>query len=97
MNKGELVKAVAERAKITLKDADTVISAIFEQIQETVASGEKITLVGFGTFEVRARAEREGRNPKSGEKMVIPATVAPAFSAGKSFKEAVVANGKKSS
>ncbi len=94
MNKGELVKAVAERTKITLKEADAVITAVFEEIQETVANGEKVTLVGFGTFEARKRAEREGRNPKTNEKMLIPATVAPAFSAGKTFKEAVLSTDK---
>ncbi|MBL1210088.1 HU family DNA-binding protein [Geminocystis sp. GBBB08] len=89
MNKGELVDAVAARADVTKKQADTVISAVVESIMEAVSSGEKVTLVGFGSFESRERKAREGRNPKTGEKMEIPATKVPAFSAGKLFKERV--------
>ncbi len=89
MNKGELVDSVAEKASVTKKQADSVISAVVESIMEAVSSGEKVTLVGFGSFESRERKEREGRNPKTGEKMVIPATKVPAFSAGKLFKERV--------
>lgn len=89
MNKGELVDKVSEKASVTKKQADTVISAAIESIMEAVSSGEKVTLVGFGSFEPRHRKEREGRNPKTGETMVIPATTVPAFSAGKLFKEMV--------
>lgn len=89
MNKGELIDAVAEKAGVTKKEADRILSATFEVIQDAVAGGEKVTLVGFGTFEPRERKEREGRNPKSGEAMKIPATRVPAFSAGKLFKEKV--------
>ncbi|MEO1134647.1 MAG: HU family DNA-binding protein [Cyanobacteria bacterium J06639_1] len=89
MNKGELVDAVAHKAGVTKKEADAVISATLDVIVETVASQEKVTLVGFGSFEPRQRKEREGRNPKTKEKMIIPATVVPAFSAGKSFRDAV--------
>lgn len=89
MNKGELVDAVAEKATVTKKQADAVISAVVESIMEAVSSGDKVTLVGFGSFEGRDRKEREGRNPKTGEKMIIPATKVPAFSAGKLFKERV--------
>jgi DNA-binding protein HU-beta len=89
MNKGELVDAVAAKANTSKKDADQVLTALIEVIQETVASGDKVTLVGFGTFEARQRAAREGRNPKTGETMMIPATTVPAFSAGKGFKERV--------
>jgi DNA-binding protein HU-beta len=89
MNKGELVDAVAAKAAVTKKQADAVISAIVEAIMEAVSEGEKVTLVGFGSFESRERKEREGRNPKTGDKMVIPATKVPAFSAGKLFKEKV--------
>ena len=95
MNKGELVHAVTEKAKehlgesITKKEVDAVISAAIDCIMESVSEGEKVTLVGFGSFEARARKEREGRNPKTGEKMVIPATKVPAFSAGKMFKDKV--------
>lgn len=89
MNKGELVDAVAAKAAVTKKQADAVISATVEAIMEAVAEGEKVTLVGFGSFESRERKEREGRNPKTGDKMVIPATKVPAFSAGKLFKDKV--------
>ncbi|BAQ61437.1 DNA-binding protein HU [Geminocystis sp. NIES-3708] len=89
MNKGELVDAVAAKADVTKKQADTVISAVVESIMEAVSSGDKVTLVGFGSFESRDRKAREGRNPKTGEKMEIPATKVPAFSAGKLFKERV--------
>jgi DNA-binding protein HU-beta len=89
MNKGELVDKVAEKASVTKKEADAVITATIESIMEAVANGQKVTLVGFGSFEPRERKEREGRNPKTGDTMVIPATVVPAFSAGKLFKEKV--------
>ena len=89
MNKGELVDKVAEKANVTKKDADRIVTAALEVITEAVAAGDKVTLVGFGSFEPRERKEREGRNPKTGESMVIPATKVPAFSAGKLFKELV--------
>lgn len=89
MNKGELVDAVADKAGITKKQADTVLTALLEVIIEGVADGDKVTLVGFGSFERRDRASREGRNPKTNEKMQIPATRVPGFSAGKAFKEKV--------
>lgn len=89
MNKGELVDKVAEKSGVTKKQADSVLSAAIEAIMETVSHGDKVTLVGFGSFERRDRKEREGRNPKTGETMVIPATKVPAFSAGKQFKEMV--------
>ncbi|MEH2220075.1 MAG: HU family DNA-binding protein [Nostoc sp.] len=89
MNKGELVDAVAAKTNITKKQADEVISAFLSVVTETVANGEKVTLIGFGSFERRDRSEREGRNPKTNEPMTIPATKVPAFSAGKLFKEKV--------
>jgi DNA-binding protein HU-beta len=89
MNKGELVDAVAEKANVTKKQADAVLSAAIDTIIEAVASGDKVTLVGFGSFESRERKAREGRNPKTNEKMEIPATKVPAFSAGKLFREKV--------
>jgi DNA-binding protein HU-beta len=89
MNKGELVDAVAEKASVTKKQADAVLSAALETIIEAVSSGDKVTLVGFGSFESRERKAREGRNPKTNEKMEIPATKVPAFSAGKMFRERV--------
>ncbi|MBE7384410.1 MAG: HU family DNA-binding protein [Leptolyngbya sp. SIO1E4] len=87
MNKGELVDKVAEKSGVTKKEADAVLSATIDAIMETVSEGDKVTLVGFGSFERRDRKEREGRNPRTGETMVIPATKVPAFSAGKQFKE----------
>ncbi|HEY9737524.1 MAG TPA: HU family DNA-binding protein [Trichocoleus sp.] len=89
MNKGDLVDKVAEKASVTKKDADAALTAVIDSIMEAVAGGEKVTLVGFGSFEPRSRAEREGRNPKTGETMKIPAATVPAFSAGKLFKERV--------
>lgn len=89
MNKGDLVDAVAQKATVTKKQADAVITATLEAIMEAVSDGDKVTLVGFGSFESRERKAREGRNPKTGEKMEIPATKVPAFSAGKLFKEKV--------
>jgi DNA-binding protein HU-beta len=89
MNKGELVDAVAARADVTKKQADAVLAAVLESIMDSVSRQEKVTLVGFGSFEARERKAREGRNPKTGEKMDIPATWVPAFSAGKQFKDRV--------
>ena len=89
MNKGELIDEIARKADVTKKQADAVLSAALEAIMEAVANGEKVTLVGFGSFESRERKAREGRNPKTGDTMQIPETPVPAFSAGKSFKELV--------
>jgi DNA-binding protein HU-beta len=89
MNKGELVDAVSEKAGVTKKQADAVLSAALDVVVDAVAAGDKVTLVGFGSFEARHRKAREGRNPKTGDKMEIPATTVPAFSAGKLFKERV--------
>jgi len=90
MNKGELIDQIAAKANVTKKDADLVLSAMLDVILETVAGGDKVTLVGFGTFEARDRQAREGRNPSTGKPIKIPATRVPAFSAGKLFKEKVV-------
>merc|ERR1719362_369392 len=89
VNKGELVDAVSEKTSNTKKTTDGVISAALEIIMNKVAEGERVSLVGFGSFESRDRRAREGRNPKTGEKMEIPATKVPAFSAGKTFKDLV--------
>ncbi|MEO0376270.1 MAG: HU family DNA-binding protein [Cyanobacteria bacterium P01_A01_bin.17] len=89
MNKGELIDTVAEKADVSKRDADSVVSATIDTIMSAVANGEKVTIVGFGSFEPRDRKQREGRNPKTGETMTIPATTVPAFSAGKGFKEVV--------
>lgn len=92
MNKGELVDAIADKAGVTKKQADAVLTAALEAIIEAVASGDKVTLVGFGSFDPRDRAAREGRNPKTNEKMEIPATRVPGFSAGKAFRDKVAEN-----
>lgn len=89
MNKGELIDAIADKAAVTKKQADAVLTTALEAIMEAVSEGKKVTLVGFGSFEPRDRKAREGRNPKTGEKMEIPATTVPAFSPGKMFKEKV--------
>lgn len=90
MNKGELIDQIAERANVTKKDADAILTAMLDVILDSVAAGEKVTLVGFGTFEARDRQAREGRNPSTGKPIKIPATRVPAFSAGKVFREKVV-------
>ena len=89
MNKTELVKAVSTQAELTQKDAAKVIDALLETISNTLAKEEKIQLVGFGTFEVRDRAARKGRNPQTGEEIDIAASKVPAFKPGKELKEAV--------
>ena len=89
MNKTELIAAVAEKAGLTKKDVEKAISATLETVKEEVAKGGKVQVVGFGTFEVRERAERKGRNPQTGEAITIPATKVPAFKPGKELKQAV--------
>ena len=89
MNKEELVQEIAKKAKVTQKEAAEVLNGLVETVQKTVAKGEKVTLVGFGTFESRKRAARTGRNPQTGAVLKIAAKTVPAFSAGKKFKELV--------
>ena len=89
MNKGELVDAISNEVEASKASIAEILSVALEVITKTVADGEKVTLVGFGSFEPRDRKEREGHNPKTGEKMTIPATRVPVFSAGKNFKEQV--------
>ena len=89
MNKEELVQEIAKKAKVTQKDAGEVLGALICSIQKAVAKGDKVTLVGFGTFESRKRAARMGRNPQTGKEIKISAKTVPAFSAGKKFKELV--------
>ncbi|RID82197.1 HU family DNA-binding protein [Peribacillus asahii] len=89
MNKTELVQAVSAQAEITQKDAAKVVDALFETISNTLAKDEKIQLIGFGTFEVRERSARKGRNPQTGEEIDIAASKVPAFKPGKELKEAV--------
>ncbi len=89
MNKVELVASVVEKTGLAKKDAEKAVSAVLDSVKEAVAKGDKVQLVGFGTFEVRARAARTGLNPKTKETIKIPASKAPAFKAGKAFKDAV--------
>ena len=88
MNKTELVAAVAEKAEISKKDADSAVNAVIESIIEAAASKDKVQIVGFGTFEARERKEKIGKNPRTGEEIKIAASVVPAFKAGKAFKDA---------
>ena len=89
MNKAELVAAVAERTELSKKDAEKALKAFVDVVAEELKKGEKIQLVGFGTFEVSERAAREGRNPQTGAVMKIPASYAPKFKAGKALKDLV--------
>ena len=89
MNKTDLVNKVADRTDAKKKDVDMIIAATLDAIGEALASGEKVQLVGFGTFEVRERAERVGRNPRTREEILIPACKVPAFKAGKTLKDKV--------
>ncbi len=89
MNKTELVAAVAEKAELSKKDAEKAVAAVIDSITDALKGGDKVALVGFGTFEVKERAAREGVNPATGEKIKIAASKAPAFKAGKAFKDAI--------
>ena len=89
MTKTELVAAVAAKSELSKKDAEKAVNAFIDAVSETLKSGDKVQLVGFGTFEVRERAEREGKNPATGEAIHIAATKVPAFKAGKALKDAV--------
>jgi DNA-binding protein HU-beta len=89
LNKQELVASVAEKADLTKKDAEKAINAVIESIKGALNQGDKVSLVGFGTFEVRTRAARSGRNPQTGDTIKIPAGKVPAFRPGKELKESV--------
>ncbi len=89
MNKTELIAVVAERAEVTKKDAEMVLAAIVDTVAETLATGEKVVITGFGTFEVRNRVARKGRDPRTGHVIDIPSQKTPAFRAGKGLKDAV--------
>lgn len=89
MNKSDLISSVAEKTELTKKDAEKAVNAVFQSIEEALANGDKVQLVGFGTFETKQRAERTGRNPRTGDEIKIPATVVPGFKAGKALKESV--------
>ena len=89
MNKAELINAVAEKTGMSKKDTESVISATLDSVVAAMAGGEKVQLVGFGSFEVKKRAERIGRNPKTKESIKIPASKVPAFKAGKAMKDSI--------
>ncbi|MED4267816.1 HU family DNA-binding protein [Priestia megaterium] len=89
MKKAELIDAVATKSELTKQDTKKAVDALLETISNTLANEEKIQLIGFGTFEVRERAARTGRNPQTGEEMTIPASKVPAFKPGKELKEAL--------
>ena len=89
MNKTDLVEVVALKADMSKKESEKAVKAVFEAITEALAAGDKVQLVGFGTYAVKERAAREGRNPKTGEAMTIPASKVPTFVAGKALKDAI--------
>ena len=89
MNKTELIASVAQKTDLTKKDAEKAVKAVFDTVAEELAKGEKVQVIGFGTFEVRERQAREGRNPQTNEVIKIEASKSPAFKAGKQLKELV--------
>ena len=89
MNKMELIQEVSERAGLAKKDAEKALNALLDTVADTLASGDKVQLVGFGSFEIKARDARMGRNPKTKEPIEIPATKVPVFKAGKALKDRV--------
>ena len=97
MNKTQLIASVAEMAEVTKKDAEKAVNAVFGSVQKALVEGEKVQLIGFGTFEVKSRSARVGRNPQTGKEIKIAASNVPAFKAGKGLKQAVnvVKKGKK--
>jgi len=89
MNKNELIAKIAEKSALSKKDAEKALTAVIDSITEAMVAGDKVMLVGFGSFEVKAREARMGRNPKTTEAIEIPASKAPVFKAGKALKDAV--------
>ena len=89
MNKAELIAQVAEKSDLTKKDAEREVTAMLAAVEEALSRGDKVQLVGFGTFEIRERAARKGRNPQTGQEIDIAATRVPVFKAGKSLREVV--------
>jgi len=89
VNKSELISVVAEKSGMTKKDTEKVVNAVFESITDALTKGEKVQLIGFGTFDLRKRKEREGRNPATGDVINIPEATVPVFKAGKALKESV--------
>lgn len=89
MNKTELIASIADKAGLSKKDAEKALNAFIGSVQEALIKGDKVQLVGFGSFETRARAARKGRNPQTKKEITIPASKAPVFKAGKAFKDAI--------
>ena len=89
MNKTELIATVAEKAELSKKDSEKAVAAVFDAITESLKAGDKVALVGFGTFDVKDRPERTGKNPRTGEPVAIAATRVPTFKAGKGLKDLV--------
>ncbi|ADL06895.1 HU family DNA-binding protein [Thermosediminibacter oceani] len=89
MNKAELVSVMAEKSGLTKKDSEKALNAFIEAVSEALSKRDKVQLVGFGTFEVRERSQRKGRNPQTGEEIDIPAASIPAFKAGKALKDSI--------
>ena len=95
MNKTQLIASVAEMAEVTKKDAEKAVNAVFGSVQKALVEGEKVQLIGFGTFEVKSRSARVGRNPQTGKEIKIAASKVPTFKAGKGLKEVVNIPAKK--
>lgn len=89
MTKAELIAQVADKSELSKKDAEKAIAAVVSSVTDALVAGDKVQLVGFGTFEVRDRKEKESKNPRTGEKIIVPAKKAPAFKPGKALKDAV--------
>lgn len=89
MNKAELISSIAAKSGLNKKNSEAALNAIIASVEESLAKGDKVVLFGFGTFEVRERAARKGRNPQTKKEIMIPASKAPAFKAGKGLKDAV--------
>ncbi len=89
MNKAELINNIAQKSGMSKKDVEAILNTFVGEVTEALAKGEKVQLLGFGTFETRKRASRTGRNPQTGQEMIIPETTVPAFKAGNKLKEAV--------
>ncbi len=89
MTKAELINQIAEKSELTKKDAEKAFSAVISTITDALVNGDKVQIVGFGTFEVRDRKEKQSKNPQTGETITVPAKKAPAFKAGKALKDAV--------
>lgn len=89
MNKTDLVNAIASKSGLNKKNSETALNAFISTVQDTLKKGDKVVLVGFGTFEVRKRAARKGRNPQTKKEITIPASIAPVFKAGKGLKDKV--------